>query len=417
MTATQTSINIDRVWNELEKLSEFNASTLPAVTRIVYSKQDIEARKYIKDLAEKAGLEVREDAVGNTFLRLKGTEPNLPAIGSGSHIDAIPESGKFDGTIGVLGALESLRSIKESGFEPRRSIEVLLFTSEEPTRFGIGCLGSRLLSNRTPAKEIDQLKDEDGQTVRENCRAARFSGHLESVPLAGDYYHAFVELHIEQGPLLEQEQKQIGIVSAIAAPATLHVTFTGEGGHAGTVLMPKRKDALLGASELALFVDQAARESTSDDTVATTGVLKPFPGAVNSIPSKCTMKIDIRDTKEDSRDAVMKAIIDWADAIASKRGLSVETNVLNADPPVTCGSNIIEATQDAVKEFGISSMSLVSRAYHDSLFIGQKFSTGMIFIPCRDGVSHRPDESITQKDLKAGIEVLTQVLKKLSMDE
>lgn len=416
MEALRTEINIERIWGELQKLSTFNASELPAVTRVVYTKEDLAAREYIKGYCKEAGFTIREDGVGNTFIRFEGSEPELPAIGTGSHIDAIPNSGTFDGTVGVLGGIEAMRSLKESGFTPKRSLEVLLFTSEEPTRFGIGCLGSRLLSDRTPPSALDPLLDDEGMSIREACASAGFSGELESIPLAENYYHSFVELHIEQGPNLEKEQKQIGIVSAIAAPATLRIVFTGEGGHAGTVLMPIRKDALLGAAELALFVDQAARSSNSDDSVATTGVLKPHPGAVNSIPSSCMMEIDIRDTTEESRDGVINAIIGEANRIADRRKLYVKIETLNADPPVTCDANIIRATEQAVEELSFSSMSLVSRAYHDSLFIGQKFPTGMIFIPCKDGISHRPDESITADDLKAGILVLANVMKQLSLD-
>src|SRR5215468_712844 len=199
------TIHTSQLSTELETLAGFSDSPAPAVTRIVFSETDRRARKYVKDLCTAAGLTVREDAVGNTFARWIGTEPHLPAIGTGSHIDAIPNAGRYDGTVGVLGGLEAIRALQRSGFRPRRSIELLLFTSEEPTRFGIGCLGSRLLSGALDPAGAADLRDGNGATLDQARAAAGFSGSLASVALPRDHYHAFVELHIEQGPLLECE--------------------------------------------------------------------------------------------------------------------------------------------------------------------------------------------------------------------
>ena len=222
---------------ELDQLASFSDTPAPSVTRVVYTPTDLLARKYVKDLCAASGLEIREDAAGNTFARWQGREPSLPAVATGSHIDAIPHAGKYDGTVGVLGGLEAIRILQRSGARPKRSIELILFTSEEPTRFGIGCLGSRLLSGTLDASAGSRLRDKEGLTLHQARETAGFRGSLESVRLAKGHYHAFVELHIEQGPLLEQDGLALGVVTAIAAPASLRVQVEGEGGHAGALLI------------------------------------------------------------------------------------------------------------------------------------------------------------------------------------
>ena len=248
------SIQPDRISAELETLASFSVTEPPAVTRVVFSPVDLAARAWLKQRCAAAGLAVREDAVGNTFVRWVGAEPSLPAVASGSHIDAIPLSGRYDGTVGVLGALEAIRALQDAGVRPRRSIELILFTSEEPTRFGLGCLGRRLLSGTLDPARAAALQDPQGATLDEVRAAAGFAGPLAGVALPHDSYHAFVELHIEQGPLLERTGVPLGVVTAIAAPATLRIEIEGEGGHAGGVLMPDRRDAFAAAAEIALAV-------------------------------------------------------------------------------------------------------------------------------------------------------------------
>src|SRR4051794_10808667 len=201
-------INIDvrRVVGELEELAKFSDAEPPGVTRIVFTPADLRARDWLRERFREAGLDVREDAVGNMFGRWRGAEPDLPAIGTGSHIDAIPSSGRFDGTVGVLGGLEAIRALRCAEFQPRRSIDLLLFTSEEPTRFGLGCLGSRLLAGVLSPEAGGKLRDPGGSTLDEVRSAARFEGDLDTVKLPERYYEAFLELHIEQGPTLEREE-------------------------------------------------------------------------------------------------------------------------------------------------------------------------------------------------------------------
>src|SRR5216683_3498671 len=250
-------INQNRLLTELETLATFSDAEPPAVTRVVFTPTDLKARAWIIARCEEAGLTVRQDAVGNIFARWSGADPGAPAVGTGSHIDAIPNAGKYDGVVGVLGGLEALRALRRNGFRPKNSLELLVFATEEPTRFGVGCLGSRLLSGTLSADAAGRLTDHDGETMDEVRRKAGLNGNLQDVKLPKGYYKGFVELHIEQGPLLERAQTPLGIVSSIAAPASLRISLEGAGGHAGGVLMPDRRDALCAAAELILAVESA----------------------------------------------------------------------------------------------------------------------------------------------------------------
>jgi len=436
-------INSDRLLAELHHLAKITDCpptedrSLPAptqaVTRIVFTPRDLEARAWLKSLAKTAGFSVREDAVGNTFMRWEGSEPALGVVGTGSHTDAIPHAGMYDGTVGVLGGLEALRSLKESGFQPKRSLELLMFTSEEPTRFGIGCIGSRLLGGVIDPEIADELLDRlhetdtnapEGLSLREVREAAGFHGPLGSVKLAPHYYDAWVELHIEQGPLLERDNIQLGIVTNIAAPASYRYTVEGFGGHAGALLMPDRHDALCAASEIILSVErhaltanaQAMAEGQSGvDTVATVGMVAVHPGAVNSVPSRVQFTLDIRDTDVRRRDSVMDALHADIREIERRRKVQVTEVLINADQPAHSDPRIVAALEAACQAEDATFERMVARAYHDTNFIAPIAPVAMLFIPCRNGVSHRPDEYATPEAITLGVRVLARALAKLSM--
>ena len=419
---TNLAINQTRLLEELRTLATFSAPPAEgavkpgdtAVTRIVFTERDREARAWLTSIAQAAGLLINSDAIGNTFFRWQGSEPNLPAIATGSHIDAIPNAGMYDGTVGVLGGLEAIRALQASGFAPRRSIELILFTSEEPTRFGIGCLGSRVMSGTLSADSAAKLRDKDDQTIDQVRSAAGFSGELGSARLSPAHYAHFVELHIEQGPILDRERLDIGIVTAIAAPASSRITIHGEGGHAGAMLMPIRKDALAAASEVILAVEAAALATGAIDTVATVGMCDVFPGAVNSVPSRVRLSLDVRDIDEARRDRVLNAIQQACEDTVARRRVILTTEVLNADAPATCSPEILDAIEAACLSEGATSQRMVSRAYHDSLFMARICPIAMIFIPCRGGVSHRPDEYSTPESIALGTRILARTLAKLS---
>ncbi|XP_058105505.1 ureidoglycolate hydrolase [Magnolia sinica] len=415
------SVDKENLQRQIDELSTFSDTPAPSVTRIIYSEKDVLARRYIKNLLGLSGLSIREDAVGNIFGRWEGYEPELGAVATGSHVDAIPYSGKYDGVVGVLGAIEAINALRRSGFKPRRTLEVIMFTSEEPTRYGISCLGSRLMAGIEPLSQA--LKGTvDGQNIS-FLDAARSAGYakdqvdLSTVFVKKGTYSAFLELHIEQGPILEEEGVSIGIVTAIAAPASIKVDFEGNGGHAGAVLMPSRNDAGLAAAELALAVEKHVLESGSVDTVGTVGIMELHPGAINSIPSKAHIEIDTRDIDEKRRNTVVEKIQKSAITIGKNRGVNLaEFKIINQDPPALSDESIIKAMEVASQQLNLSHKLMISRAYHDSLFMARISPMGMIFIPCYKGYSHKPEEFASIDDIANGVKVLALTMAKLSLN-
>lgn len=409
-----------RLQQQIDELASLSDSPSPSVTRVLYTEADVAARRYIKNLMDAAGLIVREDGVGNIFGRWEGIDSAAPAIATGSHIDAIPFSGKYDGVVGVLGAIEAMNALNRSGFKPKRSLEVIMFTSEEPTRFGISCLGSRLLAGLPTMKPLLEIAvDSENISFSEAAGVAGYDFSLETlleVPLKEGMYSAFIELHIEQGPILEEEGIPIGIVTAIAAPASLKVDFKGNGGHAGAVLMPLRNDAGLAAAELALAVEKHVLATQSIDTVGTTGILDLHPRAVNSIPSAAHLEIDVRDIDEERRNSVIQNIKTSASKIAERRGVFSKFEVVNQDPPALSADLVVNSIESASQQLGLKYKHMISRAYHDSLFMARVAPMGMIFIPCYKGYSHRPDEFASIEDLSNGVKVLALSLLALSSE-
>jgi N-carbamoyl-L-amino-acid hydrolase len=416
MSSTVATLTVDqeRLSAEIEELAQISDTPYPAVTRVLFTAADLKARTYLKKLYAAAGLAVREDAVGNTFARWPGADPAAAPVATGSHTDAIPNAGRFDGVVGVLGGLEAIRALKRAGFQPRRSIELVMFTAEEPTRFGPGCVGSRIMAGTLSPEKIAALRDKDGLSLDQARAVAGYSGSVASVQLPKNYYSAFVELHIEQGYRLERAGLPIGVVTAIAAPATLRVQFTGEGGHAGAVLMPDRRDPVLAAADVMLAVDRIARGTGNANSVATCGLVQVLPGAVNSIPREVTLTIDVRDIDRARRDGMLTAIRAAGRAAAEKVGCGWTEEILNADAPATCAPEIIAAIHASCEALGLRYQDMTSRAYHDSLFMALLCPTAMIFVPSQGGFSHRPDEFTQPEEIAHGVRVLAATLARLA---
>jgi ureidoglycolate amidohydrolase len=407
----QLEIDSERIQSDIDELAKISEAPPPIVTRVLFSRADREAHALIRDRCSNLGLILREDAVGNLFARWEGEDRDLAAVATGSHIDAIPNAGKYDGVVGVLAALEAIRGLQRAGLKPTRSIELVIFTAEEPTRFGIGCLGSRLLAGVLTPEQALQLTDPSGRHLIDwLAEIYDQPGNLQSVPLVPNSYSAFIELHIEQGPLLERQRIDLGVVEQIAAPATLRVDLSGEGGHAGAVLMADRHDALLAGAEIALAVESAAKESKSPDTVGTTGVFRIEPGAVNSVPYRALLEIDLRDTQLAARDIALRRIRENIAAVVQRRGVKAHLETINQDPPAVCDASLVQAALQTAVRLGFSARRMVSRAYHDSLFMAQVCPTTMLFIPCRNGISHRPDEYTSPEAIYKGTLVLAQLL-------
>ena len=407
-------IDAGRVQAQLAHLATFTDAPPPAVTRILWTSTDLAGRAYVTTLLEEVGLELRTDEIGTIYARWTGSDPSLSPVATGSHVDAIPNAGLYDGCVGVIGAIEAVRALRHAGFVPARSIEIIVFASEEPTRFGVGCLGSRLMSGAMSPDQARGLRDGEGHGVEEARRQAGWSGPLENVRIPEGTYHAFLELHIEQGPVLERLGLPIGVVTAIAAPATVRAVITGEGGHAGGLLMPDRHDALTASAELILCVEAAARGTGSIDTVGTVGQVAVFPGAVNGVPSEVRLSMDVRDVDGARRDGVLRRIGDDAAGIASRRGVRIDLEVVTTDLPETMDPGLRDVLEASAADAGLATHQLPSRAYHDALFMPRICPTAMVFVPCRGGVSHRPDEFTAPEEVANGVRVLAHALARLS---
>jgi hydantoinase/carbamoylase family amidase len=361
-----------------------------------------------------AGLEVRLDAVGNLFGRWEGSEPDAPLVLTGSHVDTTLNAGRYDGVLGVLGAIEAIELLRAAGVRPRRSIEVVAWAGEEP-RFGTGCVGSRVAAGELERADLDRLCDREGTSMAQALRGAGFDPErLEAARIEPATVHALVELHIEQGAVLESNGESIGVVTAIAAPHDFRLTLRGAATHAGATPMGLRRDALAGAAEAMVALERAARESRSGTTVATVGILRVRPGAINVVPGEVELDIDVRDSDLDAREAVVASIVQAARDVADRRGLDVELMPIVEDLPVACDDRVVAAAEDACRELDLSYRRMTSGAYHDAMIMGRRVPIGMIFVPSVGGISHHPDELTAPDDLDRGVQVLAGTLSRLA---
>jgi hydantoinase/carbamoylase family amidase len=333
---------------------------------------------------------------------------------TGSHVDTTLNAGKYDGVVGVLGAIDAVARLRADGFAPRRSIEVIAFAGEEP-RFGTGCIGSRALVGQLGPDDLERLRDRDGVSLAAALDAAGFPP--DRVPTAAidpAEVHAFVELHIEQGAVLERGGEQVGVVTAIAAPHDVRLIVRGEAAHSGATPMALRHDALVGAAELMLVLERLARESPSGTTVGTVGVIRAFPGAINVVPGEAQLDVDVRDSDLAARESVVAELLAAAEAIAAARGLSVDVEPIVVDTPVQCAPDVIAAATAACEELGLTHRLMTSGAYHDAMIMAAKVPVGMIFVPSRGGISHHPDEYTAPEQVDDGARVLAGALRRLS---
>ena len=380
------------------------------ITREVFTPTYERAVEHVAGLMRDAGLEVRRDAFGNLYGRLAGREPSLPCVRTGSHVDTTLNAGRYDGVVGVLGAIDAV-----AGLSPgRRPIEVIAFAGEEP-RFGTGCIGSRAVVGDLSRGDLDRLVDRDGVSLAAALRGAGLDPDAiaEAIwdPAA---VHAFVELHIEQGIVLDSSGDQIGVVTAIAAPHDLRIRLTGAATHAGATPMALRRDALAGAAEAMVELERLATGSPSGTTVGTVGVLRVRPGAINVVPGEVELDVDVRDSDRDARQAVVDGLLAVVGVLASRRGLTAAIEEIVRDEPAACAPLVVDAAQQACDALGYGSRRMISGAYHDALILARRVPVGMLFVPSAGGVSHHPDEHTSAEDIDRGVAVLREVLASLA---
>ena len=403
-----TEIDADRLWSRLSELAEIGRSEGGGVTRLSFTEEERAAKDLVASYMREAGLEVREDAAGNLIGHRQGSDSEAPVVLAGSHVDSVPNGGDFDGPLGVLAAVEALQVMEERSIETERPVEVVAFTDEEGARFGFGMIGSRAVAGTLTPDDLDR-EDESGVSI---AGAMRDSGldpeRIGEAARPEGSIHAYVELHIEQGRILENENLPVGLVTGIAGPVWLRLTLEGEAGHAGTTPMNLRRDALVAATAIIGRVEkEAARTGT---TVGTVGQLELKPGGINIIPGHVSFSLDLRDIDQEVRDGVEARISDEAGRICEERGITLETQTLQRLPSVLCSDLVREAAREACGPLGFEPFELASGAGHDGMHLAGLCPIGMIFVRSRDGLSHNPNEYSSKEDCAAGAEVLYRTL-------
>lgn len=400
------SINRERLKQHLEELAEIGKIGETGVCRLAHSKEDRQAVEIVKGWMEDAGLTARIDGFGNLIGRLEGSEPELPILILGSHIDSQPYGGRFDGTAGALGAIEVVHSLKENGITPARTIEVICFSDEEGSRFNKGIFGVRGLAGMIEEGELER-KDKQGMTRREALKEFGVEPDLSKSPVyqKGDIA-AFLELHIEQGPVLENVNKPVGIVSGISGPIWLTVTLEGFAGHAGSVPMKMRQDALLGASDIITKFDRLVKTEGTDTTVGTVGSMQVFPNSRNIIAEKVEFTVDLRDIDLEARTRLEEKLYKIIEESAAEYKLKVDIKEDTRSEPRYCADWIKAIMKEEDGKLGLDSPTLMSGPFHDALIMSYISDYGMIFVRCEKGISHNPLEFAEMDDIEKGVQLL-----------
>lgn len=402
---------MDEAWVRMmfDELSRFGAGER-GVSRLVFSEADCAANAFFAEQMREAGLAVRMDAWGNIIGRLEGEDPDAPAVATGSHLDTVPEGGNYDGGVGCVAGLGALMRLKARG-PLRHPLELIVFRGEESSRFSIHTMGSKVMSGLVGANGWRDVHDQAGLPLAEilAARALDLARLPEAARKPGEL-KAFVEVHIEQCFVLEQAGIPIGVVEAIAAPIRLKCTVEGVASHSGATPMGKRRDALVTAAHLVLAVEAEATKRADRRIVGTVGVLKAYPGALNVVPGRVELWVDVRGIDAESLSEATVAVTEAAQRIADREGTRILVERVTADAPVPMDATIIAAIETACRRLDVPYLRMPSGAGHDAMNMARIAAAGMIFIPCRRGVSHNPDEYASPADIVRGMDVLTETL-------
>ena len=407
-------INQERLTQDFAAMQRITAPG-EGINRLAFTDSDWEGRAYLMRQMEAAGLTLRTDAFGNVLGRLAGKDDSLPAVMCGSHSDSVPRGGNYDGLAGVLAAIETVRSMREDGDRPDHPVEVVLFMCEESSRFSAATLGSRAMRGELPLEELHRLHDKGGKSLYDvlkergldpdNIAAAKYTQPLKAV----------LELHIEQGKVLEHERLPIGIVTGIAAPARFYCEIHGDADHSGATPMSLRHDALCAAAEIILAVEHAAGAQMDPPVVGTVGVVDVTPGVMNVIPGDVALGIDLRSIDANAREQVEQTVRSEIAAVVHARGLSCEIRPVSKDMPAHMSPAVVEIIAQEAERLGFTYRKMPSGAGHDSMHWADYAPTGMIFIPCRDGVSHNPAEYASIEQIVTGVRLYSATVRRLTM--
>jgi len=395
------TIDGKRLWDSLMEMAQIGATAKGGVCRLALTDLDRDSRNLFARWAEAAGCSVSFDAVGNIFARRPGRNPELPPVLAGSHLDSQPTGGKFDGAYGVLAALEVVRSLNDHGVETEAPVEVVVWTNEEGSRFAPAMTGSGAFAGIFDLDQVHGLADIDGKTLGAELERIGYKGE----GCGGRPVGAYFEAHIEQGPILEAEGKTIGVVTGAQGQRWYEITLTGQEAHAGPTPMTRRRDALVGASVIVKAVSRIGHEF-QPDACATVGMLRVHPNSRNVIPGQVFFTVDFRHPKDE-----VLAEMDWslrhtAEAVAKRGKLEMALEQIWQFDATPFDPGCIAAVRAGAERYGHAHREIVSGAGHDAVYMAGIAPTGMIFVPCEDGISHNEIENATPEDLAAGCEVL-----------
>jgi beta-ureidopropionase / N-carbamoyl-L-amino-acid hydrolase len=404
MTITPT-VDGSRLLRRLAQFASIGATPGGGVNRQALSIEDRKARRLLADLAGARGFLVYQDAAANLFIQRPGRQPDLAPLLIGSHLDSQPGGGKYDGALGTLSAFEVLESLEDLGVTTERTVEVVAWTNEEGSRFSPGCMGSMAFVAESLPDEWHDMTGADGALF-----SSELSATLAALPDAelrplGHAVSAYVELHIEQGPILERSGVAIGIVTAVQGTKWLDICFTGEAAHAGTTPLPYRRDPMAAAAQAMAALQASVMQ---DDALArlTVGRIAVEPGSINVIPREVRFTVDIRHPEADKLQAMLQVVNAHCAAAAEGQGCTVTLTERFDMPPGRFDEGVIEAISQACTRCGITSMPMVSGAFHDALFLARVAPSAMIFVPCRDGISHNEAEFVPDENVILGATAL-----------
>ncbi|WCE28894.1 M20 family metallo-hydrolase [Vibrio sp. SCSIO 43137] len=408
-------INMERVEMHLEHLRRFSATYGEGVTRLTYTSEYRQACDYFISQCRHLGLEIRTDAIGNIFATWHGRHPEQKKILVGSHLDTVVNGGHLDGILGVVAGLEVVQTMQESNIEIDNSIEIACFAEEEGINFRCPLAGSKLIMGEVESQSLLALTDRDGRSYADVLQEYGLNPmDLDKARLDASQYKAMVELHIEQGVVLEQENTNIGVVSCIAGSYNCDMTFDGISNHAGAIPMPLRFDALAGAAEYIQKVEAYAKQSSSETLVSTVGRITCIPNAANVIPRKVTLALDIRDIENPVLDTAEQQLKQCLYEVGDSRKLGVSYSIKSYSRPIQLDKDVVELVRSHTENRGYSYKMMHSGALHDAAIFAGQIPTAMIFVPSIGGRSHVPEEETKREDIEKGVNILLDTVISLS---
>lgn len=410
----EIAINKRRLLRDLNAVSRIGIGDHGSVTRLVFSIKELRSRQFLIHQMRQIGLQIHIDRIGNIFGRLNGSNPKAPAVLAGSHLDTVVHGGKFDGTLGVIAALETARTLKEQNVAIRSPVEVVCFVGEESSRFGFSTLGSSLVAGEVHADDLVNASDAQGTKLEEVLAGLGIHrGNLSSLRRDPSSLKAYLELHIEQGPILEARKKPIGVVTSIAAPTRFKVIITGQADHSGTTPMEMRKDALVAAAELTIAIEKICRQYSRMErgrVVGTVGALRIEPGVINAVPGKAELSVDIRSITSAAKNRVVHLVDAKIREIGLRRKIRLDTLPIRKEDPVPLDKRIVHLLQACCEARDISYEIMPSGAGHDAMQMAKITPAGMLFIPSRRGISHNPLEWSDPEDISLGTQLLLDAI-------